>query len=58
MTANHVFYVPLIFALGAFVGALLGRRSLVRELAEREAEERALAARRARVADRDAPSES
>lgn len=47
MSAFHVFYIPAIFGLGAFIGAYLGRRALMQELAEREAEQRALEARRA-----------
>ena len=53
-TLNHVFYIPLIFALGVLGGAWYGRRSLLLRLAHEERERRALEARRAaRRAERE-----
>ncbi len=40
MTAEHVFYIPVIFVSGILLGQYLGRRALTRELAEREQAQR------------------
>jgi hypothetical protein len=43
-TANHVFYIPAILAIGFFLGLVYGRRSMLADLAAREARERKLQA--------------
>lgn len=47
MTVNHVFYIPLILALGVLVGAFLGRRQLRQKMLEEERVRRELETRRA-----------
>lgn len=58
MTANHVLYIPAMLLIGMFLGAMLGKRQALREVAEREraARERdeRRAARRAQRGDADA----
>ena len=61
-TLNHVFYIPLILALGAVIGYWWGSRNVMLRLAEeerakRQREERR-AARRARLADTDSSADS
>lgn len=46
-TLDHVFYIPLILAAGAFLGYWWGRRTLTIQLAEQERAERLRADRRA-----------
>lgn len=54
-TLNHVFYIPLIFALGALVGSWFGRRQLTMRIAAEEKARRQLEERRkARQARREA----
>lgn len=45
-TLNHVFYIPLIFAVGALVGAWFGRRQLTMRIAAEEKARRQLEERR------------
>lgn len=47
MTAFHVLYIPGVLLLGIFVGALLGKRQALREMAERERSAREREERRA-----------
>lgn len=46
-TLDHVFYIPLILAAGAFLGYWWGRRALTIQLAEEERAQRLRADRRA-----------
>lgn len=48
MTVFHVFYIPLVFGIGVFLGVTIGKRNTLRELAARERAERERAERRAR----------
>lgn len=58
MTANHVLYIPAMLLIGMFLGAMLGKRQALREMAERERvareREERRAARRAQRGDADA----
>lgn len=47
VTVFHVFYIPAIFLLGVAIGAYVGKRNTLRELAARERAERERAERRA-----------
>lgn len=53
MTANHVFYIPAMILIGFFLGALWGRHTLLRTLAEEEREAREREARKAERARRN-----
>lgn len=46
MTVNHVFYIPLILALGALLGFYLAKRQLRIQQAQEERERRLLQQRR------------
>ena len=58
ITSNHVFYIPLIFALGIFIGAYFGRRAAFRSVAEAEREEREREQRRKDRKRAKAPAET
>lgn len=47
MTVYHVFYIPAVLFIGVFLGAIVGRRQLMTELAEKERAERERKHRRA-----------
>lgn len=56
MTIFHLFYIPGVFALGLFIGMMLGKRNTYRALADQERQERERVARReARKQGRAAP---
>lgn len=40
MSAFHVFYIPLMVALGVFIGFAFGKRSAIQEINAREKAER------------------
>ena len=54
MTTGHIFFIPLMIAVGFVLGLLLGRRSHEMEAAEQERLAARKEARRQRVARRDA----
>ena len=55
MTTGHIFFIPLMIAVGFVLGLLLGRRSHDVEAEEEERLEARRQARRARVAAAAAP---
>jgi hypothetical protein len=36
MTVFHIFYIPTVFLLGIVIGATLGKRNAIREIAHQE----------------------
>jgi hypothetical protein len=47
VTVNHVFYIPLILAVGGLIGYFVARRQIRQKLAQEERERRILAERKA-----------
>lgn len=57
MTVFHVFYIPAIFCLGLLIGATVGKRNALREVAARERAERERQERRAKRAAAHQPTD-
>jgi heme exporter protein D len=47
VTIFHLFYIPAVFAVGLFIGMMVGKRNTYRAIAEQERQEREREARRA-----------
>jgi hypothetical protein len=58
MSLSHILYIPATFLLGVVIGYVLAGRAAAAARADRDADERRRAARRARPAADDPPQAS